>query len=196
MSKLNATQQMIINAFDTYKTGSVAVVRAFEQVMTDYWYKDCCTTTNLQFFVNASKRFPVLHKTIVTMLRDSNEETLMGFFTVKQDGNGGFILTNKKDITKEQKARARLNLKSFIAAQHTSLTAAKSAKKKEEGVAYDMEAGAKSIRSAFERQLKAAFEANPDMDAAFLRTMAEQAIAAVLDKQNVTAIRAKVRKAA
>lgn len=197
MSKLTAAQQAIVSAFDNYKTGSIAVVRAFETALTDFWGKDSCNPQNLSFFLTVAKRYPQLQTTAMKLIKGYGEGTELGYFTMKRDADGGVTLTNKSDITKEMKARARLNVKAFVAAEYTSLSAAIKKGEKPSGEnAYDMEAGAKAIKAALERQLKAAFEANPDLDAAFLQTMAEGVIAKVLAKDNVTAIRAKARKAA
>lgn len=181
MAKLTATQQTIVNAFAVYKEGSTAVVRAFEAAIHNFWHVDSCNPTNLEFFLNAAKRWPVLQRTAVALLTKKGDEAL-AYFEIKKDKEGVFTVKNQADITKAMKVIARQNVAKFIAMEYTSLMHEKSIKIE---VSFDAGKAANSIRNAIMAQVKAMMAANGDVDKAIITKIINDATAEALNEENM-----------
>lgn len=187
MAKLTQTQATIAQAFASYKNGSTAVVRAFEMAIHGYWHTDSCNPTNLQFFLNASKRFPVLQKVAITLLKQTDEKAL-AYLNIKKDkASGEYVITNAKDITKEMKVKARQNVAAFIACEYTSLTHEKSVKV---NVEFTQDMAAKSIKASITNNLKKMLAENADTDVALLMKMVNDSISEVFTDASIAKIKA------
>lgn len=198
MAKLNPTQTAIAAAFANYKTGSVAVVRAFEQTIHNFWHVDSMSCENVAFFINTAKRFPVLQKIAVGLLSKKDEKALAYLEIKKVKGKDEYTVRNSagKDaagnelpITKEMKVIARENVRRFIANEYTSLTHEKGVKVE---VKFDADKGAASIRAAIVNQVKAMLVVNGDVDTALIHKMIADATAEALRQDTM----AKTKKAA
>lgn len=181
MAKLTATQQTIVNAFAVYKEGSTAVVRAFENAIHNFWHVDSCNPTNLEFFLNAAKRWPVLQRTAVALLSKKGDEAL-AYLEIKKDKEGVFTVKNAADITKAMKVLARQNVAKFIAMEYTSLMHEKSIKF---DITFDADKAAGSIRNAIMAQVKAMMAANGDVDAEVIKTLITKATADALSDESM-----------
>ena len=200
MAKLTATQQSIVNAFAIYKEGSTAVVRSFEQAILNFWMVDRCRTDNLQFFLNAAKRFPVLQKTAVNILKfgerdkEGTKGFAIGYFDVKKDKETGeYTVTNKADITKEMKVAARNNVRAFIANEYTSLMNVKGIKV---DVEFDIKKSGASIKASITNNLKKMLAENADADPKILMKIAMDAVAESFMEENILKVKAELAKAA
>lgn len=194
MAKLNAAQVTILEAFAAYKSGSVAVVRAFEMAISNYWNVDSCNPTNLQFFLNAAKRFPVLQKAAVALLKRKEEEAL-GYFSIKiNKETGEYEITNAKDVTKQMKAVARLNVKKFIEASYTSLLQEKKIAKGVSELSFDKEASAKAIRTSIQSQIKAMLAAQGNLDKNIIRNLVNSAMEEAFSADSVKKAKADADK--
>ena len=179
MAKLTATQQIIVNAFAVYKEGSTAVVRAFESAIHNFWHVDSCNPSNLEFFLNAAKRWPVLQRTAVALLTKKGDEAL-AYLEIKKDKDGVFTIKNQSDITKQMKVIARQNVAKFIAMEYTSLMHEKSIKF---DISFDADKAAGSIRNAIMAQVKAMMAANGDVDAEIIKGLITKATADALSEE-------------
>lgn len=189
--KLTQTQQMIADAFAAYKTGSTGVVRAFESAIDGFWRQDSCNPTNLQFFLNVSKRFPVLQKVAVALLSKKGPEALAYLEIKKDKKTGEFLITNAKDITKEMKVVARQNVAKFIANQYTSLMHEKSVNVE---ITFDVTKGANSIRNAIFAQVKAMIAVHGEMDEAIINKMVNDATKDALNQESVLKAQLEAKK--
>lgn len=180
--KLTQTQQVIADAFQVYKTGSTGVVRAFEQAIHGFWHQDSCNPTNLQFFLNVAKRFPVLQKVAMQLLTKKGPEALAYLEIKKDKKTGEFVITNAKDITKEMKVIARQNVAKFIAMEYTSLMHEKSIKV---DISFDATKGAATIKNAIFAQIKAMIAAHGEMDPAIINKMITDATKEALNQESV-----------
>lgn len=189
MAKLTATQQVIVNAFASYKEGSTAVVRAFEEAIRGFWYTDSCNPTNLAFFVNTAKRFPRLQQVVIGLLKKQGDDALAYLDFKKDKTTGEYILTNKEGITKEMKVKARQNVAAFIANEYTSLMHEKSIKME---IKFDAGKAATSIKGSITNQLKALLSENQDADIAILKKIVDDAVAAAFEDKNIAKVKANV----
>lgn len=204
MAKLNATQTLILESVKNFREGSRGLVKSFEVVVSDYWGKDSCNPANIEFFVNAIKRFPQLQKAVINDLLPR-----MAKLTIKLDKDNtsadkkekAYIITNWKHdatknevpVSKDDKVAFRTFVKSFVAAEHTSLlhdrkTVARTDK------SYDMDKSAKSIRSSIQSQISAAIEGGANIDV--LRNMALKAVSDMFAAENLRELRSKAEKKA
>ncbi len=189
--KLTQTQQVIADAFAAYKNGSTGVVRAFEQAIHGYWHQDSCNPTNLQFFLNVSKRFPVLQKLAMQLLTKKGPEALAYLEIKKDKKTGEFVITNAKDITKEMKVVARQNVAKFIANQYTSLFHEKSVKIE---ITFDVTKGAATIQNAIFAQIKAMEAAHGNIDPAIIHKMINDAAAKALGEESLLKAKLEAKK--
>lgn len=181
MSKLTNTQALIAKAFADYKSGSTAVVRAFESAIHGFWHTDSCNPTNLEFFVNTAKRFPVLQRTAIALLSKKGDEAL-GYFEIKKTKDGLFTIKNQGDITKAMKVKARQNVAKFIAMEYTSLMHEKSIKF---DITFDADKAAGSIRNAIMAQVKAMMAANGEVDPEVIKTLITKATSDALSEESM-----------
>lgn len=207
MAKLNPTQQAIADAFVQYKEGSSAVIRSFEKAILDFWMVDRCRCDNLTFFVNTAKRFPVLQKTVINVLKFGEKDPTgekglaLGYFDIKKDKETGlYTVTNKvaaKEgeiaITKEMKSAARKNVRAFIANEYTSLLNVKGIKVE---VAFDITKSGASIKASITSNLKKMLAENADADPAILQKIAMDAVAEAFKAENILKVKADLAKAA
>lgn len=110
--KLNKRQTALIQALEQFKSGSRGVVVAFEGFLQDY--TTSFSAHELDFIFTALKRQPRLRaaaKVIVT------HELPVTIKTVK----GELKCTNKEDLSKRDKLKAREAVRKFIAKELTSL---------------------------------------------------------------------------
>lgn len=189
--KLTQTQQVIADAFAAYKNGSTGVVRAFEQAIHGFWHQDSCNPTNLQFFLNVAKRFPVLQKVAIQLLSKKGPEALAYLEIKKDKKSGDFVITNSKDITKEMKVVARQNVQKFIANQYTSLMHEKSIKVE---ITFDATKGAATIQNAIFAQVKAMIAVHGEMDPAIITKMVNDATAKALNQDSILKATVEARK--
>lgn len=189
--KLTQTQQVIADAFAAYKNGSTGVVRAFEQAIHGFWHQDSCNPSNLQFFLNVSKRFPVLQKVAIQLLSKKGPEALAYLEIKKDKKSGDFVITNAKDITKEMKVVARQNVQKFIAMEYTSLMHEKSIKVE---ISFDQTKGAASIKNAIFTQIKAMIATNGEMDPAIINKMIADATREALAQESVLKATVEAKK--
>lgn len=204
MAKLNATQTLILESVKNFREGSRGLVKSFEVVVSDYWGKDSCNPANIEFFVNAIKRFPQLQKAVINDLLPR-----MAKLTIKMDKDNtsadkkekAYTVVNWKPnaekgevaTTKEEKVAFRTFVKSFIEAEHTSLLHDKKTVARTEK-SYDLEKSAKSIRSSIQSQIQAAIEGGANIDV--LRNMALKAVSDMFAADNVRELRNKAEKKA
>lgn len=193
MSKLNATQIAILSAFSQYKTGSTAVVRAFEKAVSDYWNVDSTNPQNLAFFLNASKRFPVLQKAAVKLLSRKDAKSLkdggaLAYLQVKLNRESGEyeITTITKDITKQMKAQARMNVKDFIACEYNSLLQETKIAKAVAELSFDKEATAKAISQTIQNQIKNMIAVQGGVNKDVMRRLVNEALDTAFSEESIT----------
>lgn len=198
MATLNKAQQAIAAAFAQYKEGSTAVVRSFEQAISDFWLVDRCRCDNLTFFINAAKRWPVLQKTAINILKfsakdaDGSKGFALGYFDVKLDKKTGeWVVTNKEGITKEMKLAARQNVRAFLANEYTSLMNVKGIKL---DVAFDLDKSASSIKASLTSALRKMLEDSADADPRIMEKLAASALAEVFSDAGVAKVKAEIAK--
>lgn len=190
MAKLNQTQVAIVKAVEAYKAGSSGIVRAFEQTVHGFWHVDSCNPMNVQFMLNALKRFPVIQRTAVALLTKKGDKAL-AYFDIKKDKEGQFTVKNQEGITKEMKVIARRNIAKFIAMEYTSLSHDKDVKVE---IKFDADKGANSIRNAIFAQVKAMLAVNGDVDEAIINNMIIKATADALSSEARTKAAAEAQK--
>lgn len=190
MSKLTNSQAIIVKAFAEYKNGSTAVVRAFEHAIHNFWHVDSCNPTNLEFFLNTAKRWPVLQRTAIALLSKTGDDAL-AYFEIKKDKAGVFTVKNQADITKQMKVIARQNVAKFIAMEYTSLMHEKSIKLE---ISFDADKAAGSIRNAIFAQVKAMLAANGDVDEAIIRNLIGKATTDALSGESMAKAKVDAEK--
>lgn len=197
MAKLNATQQAIVKAVSNYREGSRALVMVFETVIQSYWTTDSCNPVNVEFFLNAIKRFPQIQNAVRTTLLPK-----FGKFEIKQVSGAGkdkeYTVANWKPeegeqgITKADKLAFREAVRSFIANEYTSLLHEKKVAEKM-NKAFDMDKSAKSVRNSIMSQIKAAIADGQNLD--ILRNLVTQSVEDAFKTENIREARQAVEKA-
>lgn len=110
--KLNQRQQALVNALEQFKSGSRGVVVAFEGFLQDY--VKSFSAHELDFIFTALKRQPRLLNAAKIII---GHELPVEIKKVK----GQWTCTNKENLSKSEKAKAREAVKKFIAKELTSL---------------------------------------------------------------------------
>ena len=199
MAKMNATQLLIIESVKNFREGSRGLVKTFEVVATDYWGKDSCNPANIEFFINAIKRFPQLQRAVINDLLPT-----MAKLVIKMDKDNtsadkkekAYTVTNWKHdaakgeapVSKEQKVAYRNAVKAFVAAEYSSLLHTDKTKERD-AKSFDLDKSAKSIRTSIQSQLQQAIENGANTDV--LRNMAIKAINDLFTAENMRDLRSK-----
>lgn len=194
----NPTKKLISEAVSNYRDGSRGIVKAFEAVLTGYWGSDSCNPDNLQFFINALKRFPVLQNTAKGLLAKFGKfKVKLNMEETSKDKKDKVysIVNDENKATKEEKAKYRIAVKEFIAAEYTSLVHEKSVSIQTE-FTFDKEKSAKALKSALVKQLKDMMKANGSADASVMRRIIDNAVHEVFAQGSVAKIRKDVREEA
>lgn len=110
--KLNQRQQALVNSLEQFKSGSRGVVVAFEGFLQDY--VKSFSAHELDFIFTALKRQPRLLKAAKIII---GHELPVEIKKVK----GQWTCTNKENLSKSEKSKAREAVKKFIAEELTSL---------------------------------------------------------------------------
>lgn len=216
-TKLNATQIAIVKAIETFKQGSRGIVTVYENVLADYWGKDSCNPDNIQFMLNALKRFPQIQRIAKNLLTEWTPEkaitiqkeidgkmqdvkvTGFGNFKIKSTRSGTdvtYTVVNHEDgMTKQEKAAFRSYTKSFAALELTSLMhEKKTAAIIDKAFTFDKEKSAKAMRQAIQRQVEDFFKANPAADPSMMRAIVGKTLDDVFNSENIKTTREKVKE--
>lgn len=188
---LNATKKLISEAVANYRDGSRGVVKAFEAVLTGYWGADSCNPDNIEFFLNALKRFPVLQNTAKGLLPKFGKFSIKLNNELTSKDKKEKVYTVKNDetkATKEEKAKYRIAVKEFVAAEYTSLVHEKSVNVTTE-FTFNADKSAKALKAALVKQLKDMMKANESADASVMRRLVDNAIHEVFSQESVAKIR-------